>query len=104
MTNTAASIGARKESPDGFSDDLDVHERAAFDRLIRSDDSYADKGIYWADLPPGQRVRFVTSTNAAETRSEFAWLWNMFKTDPLKPVAHYLKNAVLPGAGLGLEG
>jgi hypothetical protein len=28
----------------------------------------------------------------------------MFKKDPLSPVSWYFKNAILPGAGLGLEG
>lgn len=85
-------------------DDMELHEKEAFDKLMRPSDSYNADGQYWADLPIPQRIRFVTSTDAAEARSEFSWLGNMFKTDPLSPISYYFKNAVLPGAGLGLEG
>lgn len=85
-------------------EEMDPHEKAAFDKLMRPADSYTANGQYWADLPIGQRVSFVASTDGAEARSEFSWLGNMFKTDPLSPVSYYFKNAVLPGAGLGLEG
>jgi hypothetical protein len=86
------------------SEDMEIQEKEAFDKLIRPADSYTADGTYWADLPVGQRVSFVTSVDVAEARNEFGWLWKMFKTDPLSPIAYYFKNSVLPGAGLGLEG
>lgn len=83
---------------------MEVHEKAAFDEVIRPADSYTEDGTYWADLPISQRVGFVMKQDGAEARKEFAWLWDMFKNDPLAPVGYYFKNCVLPGAGLGLEG
>lgn len=85
-------------------EDMDDHERAAFNELIRPSDSYLPDGTYWADLPVGERVKFCVQQDRIETRKEMAWLWDMFKTDPLAPIAYYFKNSVLPGAGLGLEG
>ena len=104
MANTAPATGLRKASPDNYSEDMEVDERQAFNQLIHPEDGYTKDGTYWADLPIGQRVSFVLSSDAAEARNEASWLWNMFTNDPLKPVAYYFKNFVLPGAGLGLEG
>lgn len=84
--------------------EMHVHEKDAFDRLIRPDDSYTPEGVYWADLPIHKRVAFVTSYDAGEAKREFGVFWDMFKADPLSPVSYYFKNMVLPGAGLGLEG
>ena len=39
-----------------------------------------------------------------EAKKETISILRMFKEDPLKPFGYYLKNMVLPGAGLGLEG
>lgn len=85
-------------------EDMDTHERGAFDELIRPDDSYTKDGTYWADLPLGQKIKFVGSYDAAEARRELASIWEMIKVDPLSPVSYYFRNMVLPGAGLGLEG
>jgi hypothetical protein len=85
-------------------EDMDTHERGAFDELIRPDDSYTKDGTYWADLPLGQKIKFVGSYDAAETRRELASIWEMIKVDPLSPFSYYFRNMVLPGAGLGLEG
>ncbi|KAJ5684239.1 uncharacterized protein N7477_000584 [Penicillium maclennaniae] len=85
-------------------DEMEIHEKMAFDEVIRPADSYTENGTYWADLPVGQRISFVTTQDAIEARKEFTWLWEMFKADPLAPIGHYFRNAVLPGAGLGLEG
>jgi hypothetical protein len=51
-----------------------------------------------------ERIRFVNSVDAAEVRQETASLWAMFKQDPLSPVGWYMKNMIVPGAGLLLEG
>ena len=85
-------------------EEMEIHEKAAFDEIIRPADSYTADGRYWADLPLGQRVGFVMQQEREESRKEWKWLWEMFKADPLAPVGYYLKNFVLPGAGLGLEG
>lgn len=79
-------------------------EKNAFDVLLRPDDSYTPEGIYWADLPIGQRIKFVSRTENAEARKELAAIGRMIKADPLSPVSFYFKNMVLPGAGLLLEG
>ena len=80
------------------------NERQIFNYLILPDDSYNNAGVYWADMPIAQQVKFVSSYDAKETRREAGNVWAMFKRDPLSPVAYYFRNMVLPGAGLGLEG
>lgn len=84
--------------------DMDINEKGAFDQLILPDDSYNPQGVYWADLPIGQKIKFVSSYDAGEAKRELGTIWSMFKADPLSPVAYYFHNMVLPGAGLGLEG
>ncbi|KAB8267340.1 major facilitator superfamily domain-containing protein [Aspergillus minisclerotigenes] len=85
-------------------EDMDHHEKGAFDALIRPDDSYTPEGTYWADLPLLKKVKFVSSYDAKEAKRELGGIWEMMKQDPLSPVSYYFKNMVLPGAGLGLEG
>ncbi|PSN63381.1 phosphate transporter HvPT2 [Corynespora cassiicola Philippines] len=84
--------------------DMSADEQDVFHALLHPDDIYDSTGTYWADLPLGQRLKFVSSVDGEEARKEASDIWTMFKADPLSPVAHYLKNMVLPGAGLGLEG
>lgn len=79
-------------------------EMEIFDYLLHPDDLYTPEGVYWADLPIGQRIKFVNKVDNAEAKKEFSSFWRMFKKDPLSPVGWYFRNAVLPGAGLGLEG
>ncbi|KAI9747587.1 MAG: hypothetical protein M4579_007434 [Chaenotheca gracillima] len=79
-------------------------EKAIFDYLLRPDDSYDANGVYWADMSPAQRVKFVTSYDAREASRELGVVGRMFKKDPLSPVSSYFRNYVIPGAGLGLEG
>ncbi|KAJ5541774.1 hypothetical protein N7494_006850 [Penicillium frequentans] len=85
-------------------EEMEIHEKAAFDEIIRPADSYTPDGRYWADLPIGERVGFCTKQDREEIKKESAWLWDMIKTDPLSPISYYFRNFVLPGAGLGLEG
>ncbi|KAJ5888144.1 hypothetical protein N7495_008185 [Penicillium taxi] len=93
-----------KESLHSSIDDMEVHEKAAFDQIIRPADCYTPDGTYWADLPVGQRVNFALTQERIESKKEWEWLCQMFKDDPLSPISYYFKNYVLPGAGLGLEG
>lgn len=84
--------------------DMSEHEASVFHALLHPDDLYDAKGIYWADMPLGQRIKFVTNVDKQEAKSEAAFFWDMFKKDPLKPLGHYFRTCVIPGAGLGLEG
>ncbi|KIX01435.1 uncharacterized protein Z518_09161 [Rhinocladiella mackenziei CBS 650.93] len=84
--------------------EMTQNEREVFNYLLKPDDNYDENGVYWADLPIMKRIKFVNKVNHAETKREFLAFWNMFKKDPLAPVGFYLRNMVLPGAGLGLEG
>ncbi|KAH8910427.1 MFS general substrate transporter [Coniochaeta sp. PMI_546] len=79
-------------------------ERRILGHMTHPDDSFTPEGVYWADLPFRERIKFVSRVQAAEDRKEAKATWEMFKNDPLSPLAYYFRNAVLPGAGLGLEG
>lgn len=79
-------------------------EMEIFNYLLHPDDLYTPEGVYWADLPIAQRIKFVNKVDNAEAAKEFGSFWSMVKKDPLSPVGWYFRNAVLPGAGLGLEG
>jgi MFS family permease len=80
------------------------NERQIFSYLLHPDDSFTPEGTYWADLPIFQRAKFVMGNEARESSKELRQIGRMMKRDPLAPVAWYFRNAVLPGAGLGLEG
>ncbi|KAK1597955.1 major facilitator superfamily domain-containing protein [Colletotrichum navitas] len=80
------------------------YERQIFGHVTRPDDSYTPDGVYWADLPWWKRVNFVSKVDRDEALKELRATAAMMKKDPLSPVSWYFRNAVLPGAGLGLEG
>ncbi|PRT57029.1 putative inorganic phosphate transporter 1-3 [Wickerhamiella sorbophila] len=82
----------------------DKSEREIFAYLLHPRDSYDEAGTYWADLPMGERTKFIWNQETSEVKRELKATWSLFKRDPLGPVAWYLRNAVLPGAGLLLEG
>jgi hypothetical protein len=84
--------------------DMSEKEESVFHALLHPDDIYTEQGTYWADLPAGQRLKFVNKVDGEETRKEVKSIMSMFKADPLSPISYYFKNMVLPGAGLGLEG
>jgi hypothetical protein len=79
-------------------------EAAIFNPILYPTDLYTPEGVYWADLPFGQQMKFNTAVDNTEAKKELGTLWAMIKEDPLSPISWYFKNAVLPGAGLGLEG
>ncbi|KAI1064983.1 hypothetical protein LB507_000581 [Fusarium sp. FIESC RH6] len=79
-------------------------ERRIFSHVTRPDDSYTEDGVYWADLPLSQRYRFVSKVDNDAAKEEASTAWSMFKEDPLSPLSWYFRHAVIPGAGLGLEG
>ncbi|KAF3038450.1 hypothetical protein E8E12_001637 [Didymella heteroderae] len=84
--------------------DMTSNEADIFHALLHPDDLYDANGTYWADLPLGQRIKFVTNVDKQEHKREFAEFWTTFKSDPLEPMRQYFRNYVIPGAGLGLEG
>lgn len=84
--------------------DLTENERQIFDYLIKPDDMYNEAGVYVHDLPLMQKIKFILAGDAKESRRELSNIWAMTKNDPLSPVMYYIRNMVIPGAGLGLEG
>ncbi|KAL9043279.1 MAG: hypothetical protein Q9214_003530 [Letrouitia sp. 1 TL-2023] len=84
--------------------EITPNERQIFDYLLKPDDGYDEKGVYWADMSIMQRIKFVSSGDAKEAKKELSSIWSMVKKDPLSPIPWYFRNMVLPGAGLGLEG
>lgn len=83
---------------------MNMNEREIFNHLILPDDSYNSEGQYWADMGIFKRMSFVNSVNNKEAAKELSTIGRMIKADPLSPVSFYMKNMVLPGAGLLLEG
>ncbi|CAJ2501992.1 Uu.00g048450.m01.CDS01 [Anthostomella pinea] len=90
--------------PRGSTDYATDQEKQIFSHLTHPDDSYTPEGVYWADLPLAQRFAFVSEVDRAEAKTEAKTVLAMMKEDPLSPLAWYFRNAILPGAGLGLEG
>ncbi|KAL2756884.1 hypothetical protein ACRALDRAFT_2102073 [Sodiomyces alcalophilus JCM 7366] len=84
--------------------DTSDHERRIFAHITRPDDSYTSSGVYWADLPLRERLSFAAKVDREEAAGELRVIGRMMRKDPLSPLAWYFRNAVLPGAGLGLEG
>lgn len=80
------------------------NEKQIFDYLLKPDDSYDANGVYWADMSIPKRIKFVTTNDGREAKRELGNIWAMMKKDPLSPVMYYIRNMVIPGAGLGLEG
>ena len=83
---------------------MNDNERDIFNHLILPEDSYNAEGVYWADMSIPKRIGFVTKVDAAEAAKELRQIGRMMKTDPLSPIGWYMRNAVIPGAGLLLEG
>lgn len=96
---------AESESDDDYPvPDASIHERRIFSHVTRPDDSYTSDGVYWADLPWLQRAKFVAKVDRQAAAEELKTTGQMIKKDPLSPLGWYFRNAVIPGAGLGLEG
>lgn len=79
-------------------------EQRIFGHVTRPDDSYTSDGTYWADLPLVQRAKFVAKVDREAAASELRAIGKMMKEDPLSPLGWYFRHAIIPGAGLGLEG
>jgi hypothetical protein len=55
-------------------------------------------------MPIWQRIKFVNKVDSAEAKKELKAIGRMMKKDPLSPLGYYMRNMVIPGAGLLLEG
>ena len=84
--------------------DMKGDEASVFRELLLPDDSYDENGTYWADMSIPKRIAFVNKVNNAEAASELRTIGRMIKADPLSPVMFYLRNMIIPGMGLLLEG
>lgn len=84
--------------------DMNGKESDVFRQILLPDDSFTPEGVYWADLPLMKKIGFVNKVNNAEAARELGNLGRMIKADPLSPIGWYFRNAVIPGAGLLLEG
>jgi MFS family permease len=59
---------------------------------------------YWADLPFGERVKWVNANSDAEAHREFFLLMSEFRKDPLQPIRDYFGTYVITGMGMFVEG
>lgn len=84
--------------------DMHGDEADVFRKVLLPDDSFDENGVYWADMGIMQRAKFVSKVDAAEAKKELYSIGRMMKADPLSPVGYYMRNMVIPGAGLLLEG
>jgi len=84
--------------------DMNPNESDVFRQLLLPDDSYDADGTYWADMKLARRFQFVSKVDNAEAARELKVIGSMIKADPLSPVGWYMRNAVIPGMGLLLEG
>ncbi|KAF3912432.1 hypothetical protein ABW20_dc0101883 [Dactylellina cionopaga] len=98
-TNEATTYSVGSTSTDS------LPERAIFDPIFLPADSYDIDGTYWADMPLSKRVPFVLNYDFnVEGKREWGEIWEGAKKNPFSPLMRYFRAAVLPGAGLGLEG
>lgn len=84
--------------------DMSDNESSVFRSLLLPDDSYDEDGTYWADMGLWRRFKFVKKVDDAEAKKELKSIGRMMKADPLSPVGFYMRNMVIPGMGLLLEG
>jgi MFS family permease len=83
---------------------MSQNEQGVFQTILKPDDSYDENGTYWADMPIMKRIAFVNKVNNAEAKKEWNSTMAMIKKDPLSPLGYYMRNMVIPGMGLLLEG
>ena len=83
---------------------MNQNERDIFNHILLPDDSNNEQGQYWADMNILKRFGFANKVDSAEAKKELGQIGRMVKADPLSPVGWYMRNAVIPGAGLLMEG
>ena len=59
---------------------------------------------YWADLPRKEQAKWISEQSNAEAAREFGQVWQIFKTDPLRPFSLYFHNYAVTGLGFFTEG
>ena len=67
------------------------------------EDAYLGE-TYWADLPAGQRTKWINQQQNEEIAREIDVIWTMFKKDPLSPIGAYFRNYVVTGLGFFTKG
>ena len=102
--NMTGEHTATQDIGDVGSHNMNMNERDIFNHLILPEDSYNSEGQYWADMNIFKRFKFTSAVDSKEAGKELRTIGRMTRADPLSPVGFYLKNMVLPGAGLLLEG
>ncbi|KAM0751247.1 MFS general substrate transporter [Meredithblackwellia eburnea MCA 4105] len=88
------------------SENTDIHadrRDALLSEYLLPDDSYIN-GVYWADLPNGERQAWINQSSNAEARRELGNIGRSFKEDPINPLSHYFGKYVQNGMGLFVEG
>lgn len=83
---------------------MNPNEESVFRQILLPDDSYDETGTYWADMGIWRRLKFTNAIDSAEARNELKAIGRMIAADPLSPVGYYMRNMVIPGMGLLLEG
>jgi hypothetical protein len=84
--------------------DMNADEESVFRSILLPDDSYDETGTYWADMSLWRRLKFTNKVDSQEAAKELKSIGSMIKADPLSPVSYYMRNMVIPGMGLLLEG
>ncbi|KAL4402746.1 transmembrane transporter [Malassezia pachydermatis] len=78
--------------------------QSAFNEILFPRDSYTENGTYWADLPLGEKLRFINNQSNAEARRELGVIGRMIKKDPLSVIRAYFGTYVINGLGMFVEG
>ncbi|SGY15002.1 BQ5605_C013g07201 [Microbotryum silenes-dioicae] len=80
-------------------------DREAFlQDALYPDDSYTANGTYWADLPNGERRKWINEESNKEALRELKAIGASAKIDPLAPLGAYFRKYVSNGMGLFVEG
>ncbi|UZJ55817.1 hypothetical protein CBS101457_005137 [Exobasidium rhododendri] len=77
---------------------------ATLDSILYPSDIYTSNHTYWADLPAGEKTKWINNQNNAQAKQEVKQIGRMFKEDPLSPIRFYFSNYVVKGMGLFVEG
>ena len=76
----------------------------AFSNILKPPDSYTAEGVYWADLPFGQRSSFINRQCLSIWREELINIGRMTYRDPFSVVGAYFSTHVINGLGMFVEG
>ncbi|ETI29221.1 hypothetical protein G647_01674 [Cladophialophora carrionii CBS 160.54] len=82
---------------------LPAEHESLLKETLYPDDAYSHQ-TYWADLPTGERTKWINRQHSTEASRELKEVWAMFKDDPLAPFYRYLRNYAVTGVGFFTEG